>query len=353
MRAAAESAAIEIDGGRESGGGSLVRLAVALAALRGRALHMRRARARRPKPGLRPQHLAAVRACAELCGARTEGLGLGASEFRFAPGRHIRGGEFEWPIGTAGSTTMLAYQVLPLACFARAPLRARIIGGVFQDFAPSPHHMQHVLAPVLSRMGVHFSVSVLRPGFVPRGEGVIELRVEPARLPLAALSLDDPGTPSAVSGIALASHLAERRVAERMAATCERRLVEAGLAGRIERVEDERAAHAGASLAAWTRTSTGCMLGADRVGALRRSSEAIGRFVAAHLLEDLSSGATTDRHLADQLVLFAALAAGRSRWLAPSPTAHLRSNCWLAAQFGAKVELRGRRVEIEGLALER
>lgn len=353
MKATAESAAIAIDGSRESGSGSLVRLAVALAALRGRPLHMRNARARRPKPGLRPQHLAAVRACAELCEAETQGLAVGASEFRFTPGRRIRGGEFDWHIGTSGSTTMLAYQVLPVACFARAPLTARITGGVFQDFAPSPHHMQHVLAPVLARMGIHFSVCVLRPGYVPRGEGVIELRVKPARSPLTAFSLSDPGTPGAVSGIALASHLAERRVAERMATECEHRLADAGLECRIERVQDERAAHAGASLAAWTETSTGCRLGADRAGARRRSSEAIGRAVATHLLEDLASGATTDRHLADQLVLFAALAAGRSCWLAPSPSVHLRSSCWLAERFGAMVTRHGRRVEIEGLGLER
>jgi RNA 3'-terminal phosphate cyclase len=66
----------------------------------------------------------------------------------------ISGGTFAWDIGTAGSTTMLALSILPLACFADVPITTQITSGVFQDFAPSPHHLQHVLAPVLRRMRV-------------------------------------------------------------------------------------------------------------------------------------------------------------------------------------------------------
>ena len=149
------------------------------------------------------------------------------------------------------------------------------------------------------------------------------------------------------------SHLAEREVSERMARVCEQRLAEAGLPCRIERVSDTTALHAGASLAVWAESATGCVFGADRAGALRRSSEAIGRFVAATLLEDLSTGATVDRHIADQLVLFAVLANGTSRYLAPRQTEHLDSNLWLVAQFGARGGCHGREVTIEGLGFRR
>ena len=110
------------------------------------------------------------------------------------------------------------------------------------------------------------------------------------------------------------------------------------------------ALHAGASLAVWTETSEGCLLGADRAGAPRRSSEAIGRFVADALLADLGAGASVDRHAADQLVPFAALAAGASTWVAPHATDHLTTNLWLAERFGARVALRNGRVEVEGVA---
>lgn len=340
---------IELDGSKHSGSGTLVRFGVALAALTRQALRVVNARESRPKPGLAAQHVAAVRACAELCGAETQGVVVGAQSFEFVPGPQIAGGERAWDIGTGGSATMLALGVLPLACLAAGPLSVRISGGVFQDFAPSPHHLAHVLLPLLARMGATAELEVLRPGYARGGEGLIELRVRPARSALASLVLQDPGVVSEVRGVALASHLAERRVAERMSESCVAELASRRLRARIAVVNDASAPRTGASLAVWAESSTGCRFGADRAGAPRRSSEAIGRFVADTLLEDLASGATTDRHLADQLVIFAALAEGVSDFSVPHVSAHVESNLWLAELFGARVRLDGTRVEIEGL----
>jgi len=345
--------AIRIDGAQQSGSGTIVRFAVALACLLRRPLHVVNARVRRAQPGLRPQHVAAVRACTELCGARASGLQVGSREFTLEPGPRIRGGSCAWDIGTAGSATMFALALLPVAAFAETFLEARITGGVFQDFAPSPFHMQHVLVPILARMGIGAELRLVRAGYVPLGAGVVELRVRPVERSIAALVLDEPGRVGGVAGLAFASHLAARGVSERMARACEEQLARAGLASRIDRVEDEQALHAGAGLATWAETTTGCRLGSDRAGAVRRSSEAIGRFVAQRLLEDLSTGATVDRHLADQLVLFAAVAAGVTRYRVPRETEHLASNLWLAERFGAKTRRSGRVVEIEGIAIRR
>jgi len=104
-------------------------------------------------------------------------------------------------------------------------------------------------------------------------------------------------------------------------------------------------------LAVWVSTSSGCRLGADRAGAPRRTSEAIGRFVANSLMNDLSSGATTDRHVADQLIPFAALATGHTCYVAPALTEHVATNLWLAERFGARARADRRHVEIRGLGL--
>src|SRR4051812_38546881 len=114
-----------IDGAQHSGSGTIVRYAVALSALLHRPVHLFHVRAKRPQPGLRPQHLRSVLACAALCGARTEGLWVGSQEFTFTPQTRIQGGAFTWDIGTAGSTTMLLLSILPLACFAETPVIAR------------------------------------------------------------------------------------------------------------------------------------------------------------------------------------------------------------------------------------
>jgi RNA 3'-terminal phosphate cyclase (ATP) len=111
--------------------------------------------------------------------------------------------------------------------------------------------------------------------------------------------------------------------------------------------------HAGASLAIWAESTTGSRLGTDRAGAIGRSSEAIGAFVAKTFLQDLRAGATVDRHVADQLVLFAALARGTSRYVVPRETQHLATNLWIIEQFGAHGTVEGRQVVVDGLGLAR
>jgi RNA 3'-terminal phosphate cyclase (ATP) len=225
---------------------------------------------------------------------------------------------------------MLALSVLPLVCFVDQPVRVGIEGGVFQDYAPSPYHLQHVLAVLLQRMGVIVQLEVTRPGYAPQGAGALQLTVSP-----------------------VASHLAERHVTDRMASVCDEHLTAAGLWCAIERVEDTTAQHAGANLAIWAESTTGCVFGADRAGAFRRSSEAIGTFVAKTFLQDVRSGATVDRHLTDQLVLFAALAHGTSRYIVPRETEHLTTNLWLIGQFGAHGVVERRQVVIDGLGVTR
>jgi RNA 3'-terminal phosphate cyclase (ATP) len=302
-------------------------------------------------PGLRHQHLAAILACAEMCDAVTEGLTVGSSEFTFRPRSRPRGGRYRWEIGTAGSTTMLAMTVLPLAAWADGPVVVEAVGGVYQDFAPSPHHLANVLAPLLAPIGVRFELEVVRPGYVPRGAGELVLRVEPPAESLRPVRLEKRGEVESVEGIAVSSRLEAARVSDRMANACAEILADAGLRCAIERTYDETSAQAGAGMAVWATTTTGCRLGADGAGAPGRRSEWIGRRVAEDLIGDLSTGATTDRHAADMLVLWAALARGESRWLAPRATDHLTTNLWLMSELGARARLEGTLAVVEGLSL--
>lgn len=343
---------ITIDGSGGTGSGTIVRIAVALSTVLGEPLRMRNARTKRDKPGLRPQHVAAVAAAAEMCRAETEGLEVGATSFLFRPGSKPRGGEYRWEIGTAGSTTLLALTVLPLAARADGPVTARVGGGTCQDFAPPAWHLDRVLARVLSTSGVAFGLEVARPGYVPRGGGEIDLSVQPVEGPLRPIRMDDVGEVERVEGLSLSSHLGDAAVSDRMADACEERLARAGLEAAIERRYDTTARQAGACLAIRATTTKGCFLGADMAGAPGRRSEWIGRRVAEDLLGDLETGATVDRHVADMLVVWAAIAGGTSAWIAPEATGHLRTGLDLVRQFGARTRLEGRRVEVTGLGLE-
>lgn len=340
---------IYLDGATKSGSGTIVRYGVALCSLLERSLHMVNIRAKRDRPGLQHQHLRAVEACAEMCGGKLTGASLGSREIHYEPGDRIPGGRYEWDIGTAGSTTMLAMATIPLACFAGKETVLRITGGLFQDFAPSAHHMQYVLFPLLEGMGVSAQLRIVRPGYVPRGGGIIEITVEPVHGTLKPLTLVKQGAVKRIKGIALSSHLKEQRVSERMAEACQRVLSARGYTAPIEIVYDDASLQAGASLAVWAEMEGGGIIGADRAGRRGRSSEEIGRFVAGALLEDIDSEATVDRHVADQLILYAALAEGVSQYTMPRMTDHVDTNLWLVEQFGAGVEVKGNLVTIRGI----
>jgi RNA 3'-terminal phosphate cyclase (ATP) len=107
-----------VDGAQKSGSGTIVRFAVGLATLLGEELHLTDIRAKREKPGLRPQHLKAVQALKQVCQGSLDGAEVGSREIKFRPGGGVRGGHYQWDIGTAGSTTLLAMTLLPAACFA-------------------------------------------------------------------------------------------------------------------------------------------------------------------------------------------------------------------------------------------
>lgn len=344
---------LKIDGSAYSGSGTIVRYGVSLAALLGQELSISNIRAKRSTPGLRPQHLRALEAVAQLCGGSLEGGKVGAFEVRFRPGPGISAGSYQWDIGTAGSTTMLLMTVLPLLAFAPGPSSLRVTGGLFQEFAPSPYHMQSVLLPLLGRMGLQVELRVVRPGYVPRGGGVVELQVRPVRQ-LKPLVVTQSGGGFRLWGTSLASHLRQRKVSQRMAASGLDMLRARGLDAQFDIQDDESSVQPGAALALFAQGERGWLMGADQAGARGRSAESIGKHVAMCLLDDLGSQATVDRYTADQLILYAALASGTSEYIVPRSTEHVETNLWLVASIlGARVKLEGQRLSVEGVGYER
>jgi RNA 3'-terminal phosphate cyclase (ATP) len=185
-----------------------------------------------------------------------EGAEVGSTQIRYRPGRGIKGGDYEWDIGTGGSTTMLAMTILPLACFADRETTFSLTGGLFQDFAPSAYHIQHVLSPVLSKMGLKVDLAINRPGYAEQGGGIIELKVKPLEGKINPLKLTTQAKIKRINGIALSSHLEQSKVSERMARECERTLKAHGYQVKIATLYDTSAAHQGAALAIWAKTKT-------------------------------------------------------------------------------------------------
>ncbi|MEM1564332.1 MAG: RNA 3'-terminal phosphate cyclase [Candidatus Bathyarchaeia archaeon] len=324
---------IEIDGSQKSGSGTILRLSVALASILGKPLHIYNIRQNRPQPGLRPQHLEAVLTAAKLCDAEVKGAVLNSRELWFTP-KTVRGGAFEAEIGTAGSIPMLIMTVLPICIFAENNVHLHISrGGTDVSHSPTINYMRFVFLPILRRMGINAEITVHKYGYYPKGMGEATLKVEPCK-ELKPLCLEDFGNIKNVRGVSVCTFLADRRVAERQAAAANKHLERFGLKVDFQVVNDKsNPLQKGSSLVLWAETDKGAVLGADSIGELGKTSEAVGIEAAEKLHTEISSRATVDVHLADMLVPYVALAKGRSAYLTRALSDHLETNIWLAETF--------------------
>jgi RNA 3'-terminal phosphate cyclase (ATP) len=293
--------------------------------------------------------LCAVRAIRDLVGGTLEGDELGSQQFEFHPGTRSPAGVYRWDVGSAGSVTALALALLPVLTRASERVEIELSGGLFQDAAPSVFHLQHVVLPLLARMGMTAEAQMLRPGYVPRGDGVLRLVRNPEGATLQPLTLHQAGTVQRIWGIALSSHLTRRQVSDRMAEAARQVLAAAGHTADIRELDDTTAVQPGAALALFADRTGGSRLGADRAGAPHRRAEAIGARSARELLEVIRTGATIDRFAADQVLPFAALASGTSRVRIPRTTEHVTTGAWLAQLFlGAQVRIQDTLMTIIG-----
>jgi RNA 3'-phosphate cyclase len=318
---------IDIDGAYGEGGGQLVRTAVALSAITGKPVGLRNVRAKRSRPGLAPQHLAAVRAAATLCGARCTGLELRSQAFAFVPGR-LRSGEFRFDVGTAGSATLVLQALLPALASAPGPSRVTVVGGTDVRAAPPADYLQQVSLALLDRMGIAVDCRVVRRGYYPRGGGEVELAVLPARP--RPLAIGDAGRQARIAGLAHVANL-PAHIALRMRAAALARLgahpadIDTAVLGAAEAIGQ------GGAVVVWARTAH-TVLGAGRVAERGVRAETLGDEAGAELAADLAAGAMLDVHAADQLPVFLALAGGGS-FTARRLTSHARTAMWLIEQF--------------------
>lgn len=314
---------IELDG--STGGGQVLRTALSLAMLSGRALHICHIRAKRSRPGLMRQHLTAVLAAAEVCGAKVCGAELGSQELHFVPGP-IKGGDYRFAIGTAGSCSLVLQTLLPALLHANGPSTVNITGGTHNPLAPPFDFLQHAWLPLLQRMGARVELQLLRHGFAPAGGGELVALIQPSTLqPL---------------------HLPRRGALLRQQA----RALIAGIPGSVGERELERVSKrldietSGRNLV-WLDADQGpgnalllqydcedlsevfCAFGQTGVRA---------ETVADHAVEQarqwLQSNAAVAEHLADQLLLPMALAGGGS-FTTLQITAHMQSNMTVIERF--------------------
>lgn len=321
---------IGIDGSIGEGGGQILRSALCLSLLTGQTFVLENIRAARTKPGLRPQHLAAVKAAARISQAVVSGDRIGSTKLCFEPGV-IQPGEYHFSIGTAGATSLVLQTVLLPLAMADGGSRITISGGTHVPWSTCYHYLDWNWRPVLAQMGIRFDLRLTRAGFYPMGGGEISAVIAGCSVP-ASISLQQRGELRRIRGISgianLPMHIAERQRSQAM-----RRLKRIAPGAEVEvRIEPLTAFSPGTTLLlqAEFQYSRACFFA---LGAKGKPAERVADEAVEALEKFMLSSGTVDPWLADQLLLPLALARTPSQLNTSEVTQHLLTNAGVIRRF--------------------
>lgn len=304
---------ITLDGSYGEGGGQIIRTALALSALTQIPFQISRIRSNRTPQGLQPQHLTACQAMATVCKGRLKKAEFLSEKFSFEPGT-IEGGDYVFDIGTAGSTILVAQTLIPPLLFAKKESRLLITGGTHLIKSPNYDYFEEVFLKAINRLGAQVAAKLIRPGYYPKGGGEIEVTVFPSLLKGNQKWQVQEMPHARIRLSRLPSHIAER----------ERNVcLEHGI-DRIEIVEDP-ALSPGNAITIWQGFK-----GASGLGELGKRAERVAEEAFIDFQQETEE---VDLHLADQLLLYAALAEGTTCYQTSHLSEHLKTNAYVVNQF--------------------
>lgn len=325
-----QPAQVEIDGSYGEGGGQIVRTACSLAALTQKRCRIFNIRHARRVPGLRPQHVAGVRALAQLCGGRLHGDDIDSRDLLFIPHR-IATHDLRVKVETAGSVTLMLQALLPAIVASRAPTTIEFEGGgTDTSRAPNLDYFRHVFLWFLRRMSIDVEVDLIRRGYYPRGGAAMRVQVTAPKL--NRFELLDRGPLMQVTLFSQAARiLKQRKVAERQIAGAVTVLESLHVPSRTQ-VEYDPSFSAGSALCIAGEFAN-TVIGSSSLGAIGKRAEEVGKEAAEDFAREFHSLACLDRHMADQILPYLALCGDRSTVTVSELTSHCRTNMWVIEKF--------------------
>lgn len=315
-----------LDGSLGEGGGQILRTALALSMVTGRAFRLEKIRAGRPKPGLSRQHLTAVKAAACVCNADVVGADLGSVCLEFRPAEVVPG-EYAFAVGTAGSATLVLQTLLPPLLTASAPSSLTLEGGTHNPAAPPFDFLARCFVPVLHRMGPRIDLELIRPGFYPAGGGKFHVSIRPSPT-LNPVEILDRG--SILRRVARALHAnIPVRVAQRELEVVQSRLGWQENEGVVEGVTQSQGPGNAVMLEIQAEQITEVFAA---FGERHRSAESVAEEACGCAAQWLEANVPVGEYLADQLMIPMALAgAGSFRTVVPS--LHSKTNAQIIERF--------------------
>ena len=325
-----EKDVLKIDGSFGEGGGSILRVALALSAIKKTPIHVFNIRAKRKEPGLRPQHLIGLRALAEICQGKLEGDEIGSAEIKFFPGQ-IKKERISIKIPTAGSITLVLQSLIPVCLFSQKPVVIFFEGGATDTFfSPTIDHFRFVFLKILEKMGAKIEIEIVKRGYYPEGGALLKAKIFPAKL--KPINLTQRGKLIKILLVSVASELLkEKKVAQRQALGAKEILKKLKLP--IEEIIDYQKTDCPGSSIFVGAFFERAILGSDNLGKLGVPAETIGKNCALSLLEEEKTQACLDRFLADQILIYMALSGKKCAVKVSQFTSHAKTNMWLIPQF--------------------
>jgi RNA 3'-phosphate cyclase len=194
-------------------------------------------------------------------------------------------------------------------------------------------------------MGCRFEVKLLRRGFYPRGGGVVRAWSKPVEN-LKPIRLMESGGVRRIRGLSYSCRL-PAHIVERMVSTAEKILRGAGYGDvhvekqALQPGDSACSLDPGCGIILVAELESGALMASDNLGKIGIPAERVAEEAAQSLLKQLETGAPVDKHLGDQLVIWAVLAPGVSEYRVAELTMHTTTSidlCRIMAGMRAEVD---------------
>jgi RNA 3'-terminal phosphate cyclase (ATP) len=298
---------IYIDGSLGEGGGQILRTSLALSCITGKRLHIENIRSARRNPGLAKQHLCCVQAACQICNGKSEGAEQGSKVLDFRPGA-VRCDKYYFDVGSAGSASLVIQTVLPALLLADESSAVTVTGGTHNPLAPPFDFLSETFLPAIASAGFHGDCRLLKHGFFPAGGGKMFFNIQPRqkssdrhRIINLCRTSQEFQIDARIYTARLPIHVAQRQ---------EKLLLQSGLnIKNIERIDATDSDGPGNAvcirLCGYSRTTV-----FTAFGMRGKPSEEVITEVTNVVKNFVQSGAAVDRFLADQLLVYMAIANG-------------------------------------------
>lgn len=315
---------IKIDGSHGEGGGQILRTSAALAAVTEKPCKIENIRAGRCNPGLQAQHLAGIKAVAEICNGKIKGADIGSSCIEFIPGK-IKGGHYKIGVGTAGAISLVLQSAVIPCIHSEKEIILEMTGGTHVRWSPSMDFFEHIFCDFMKRIGVNIIVQIKKYGFYPKGGGLVIVKIKPGMPKEIEFTERGKLIENRIFSYAT-DDLKKPKVAERQIAGAEEIM-------KFEKknIRYVRSLSTGSLMHAHALYDN-CRISGEAVGERGKNAENIGMEAAYFLKKQIDSGAPIDEHMADQILPYMAFA-GRGKIRVASVTEHARTNISVIEKF--------------------